>query len=170
MSVRKVVAVGIGTTCLALVAGCGSSSSGGSPPSVASQPPTMSASAYKHALHQVGLEETRAQHQVENALHANTVLAMRAKLVRFGTVQTHAATQLIKLKPPLNAVTANTALATALTADAKVIRLLVARLAHVKSVSQAARIIERDPDGQKVGREIDAALKQLKQLGYTSGH
>lgn len=170
MSLRKLIVVGISTTCLALAAGCGSGSSGGAPPPAASQPPTMSAAAYKHALHSVGLEENRAQHEVARALHAHTVLAMRAKLVRFGTVQTHAATQLIKLKPPLNAVTANTALATALTADAKVIRLLVARLAHVKSVSQAAHIIETDPEGQKVGQEIDAALTQLKQLGYTSGH
>ncbi len=130
----------------------------------------MSAAAYKHALHRVGLEENRAQHQVQKALHADTVLAMRAKLVRFGTVQTHAATELIKLHPPLDAVTANAALAKALTDDAKVIRDLVARLGHVTSVARAAQIIQRDKAGQRVGREIDAALKQLQQLGYTSGH
>jgi ribosomal protein S4 len=47
---------------------------------------------------------------------------------------------------------------------------LVARLAHAKSVKQARRIVSHDAAARRVGNEIDAALKTLRNLGYAAGH
>lgn len=161
MPLLRVAAIAF--TSAALVAGCGSSSSGGNAPT------PMSAAAYKQTLHRVSQEESAAQARLTSGLHAKTVLQLRAALTKFEIDQTSVAAELGTLHPPTNAAAANAALAQAFADNANVIHTLLPRLDHAKSVKQALTILQGDKRGQRVGQEIDAAIKQLQQLGYTSG-
>jgi hypothetical protein len=130
----------------------------------------MSAAAYKQALHRVAVEESRAQQRVKRAFHAHLVVAVRAGLAHFASDQAHVALRLLKLHPPADADSANELLAKAFADNARATRSLVARLAHAKSVKQARRIVSHDAVARRVGNEIDAALKTLRNLGYATGH
>lgn len=168
---RRLVATGIVAGSLALVAGCSSSGSSGTPtPTSSSHAPTpLSAAAYRQALHGIAQEETQAQARVGAALHATTVGDLANGLITFAADQGHVAAQLRGLTPPADAAAANAQLARAFDANASVTEALVARLVKAKTVAQAQRMIKNDKTARRAGTKIDAALKKLKELGYTSG-
>lgn len=168
----RVLAVGVAAGCLAVVTGCSSSGSSGTPsttPSSSRTPTPLSSAAYSQALHRIATEETQAQTQVGAALHASSVGDLRNGLITFAVDQAHVSTQLRGLTPPANAAAANAALASAFDANASATEAVVARLANVKSVKRAQQIIQNDKAAQRVGARIDAALKKLQKLGYTAG-
>jgi hypothetical protein len=129
----------------------------------------MSVTAYKQALQHVSIEEAQAQQAVNQGLHAKSVLKLRAALTKFAADQTTVAAQLGTLHPPANAVAANAALANAFVENANGLHELLGRIDHAKTVKQAMAIIQSDKSAQKSGQDIDAALKKLRLLGYTSG-
>lgn len=162
----RFIAPSIAGVCLIVAAGCGSSSSGGA---AVATPTPLTKAAYTKDLHNVAQEENRAQQTVSAAFHAKTVGKIRAALSAFADDQRQAAAQLDSLTPPADAVTPNAALAKAFSDNAAAITALLTQLAHTTDVKQALHMIQTDPAAQRVGREIDAALKQLKRLGYTTG-
>jgi hypothetical protein len=150
---------------LGLVAVSACSSSG----SPAAAPTINPVTAYKLALQRIASEESVAQHKVAAGFHSKTVPELQHALFVFETDQTTAAAEIAALAPPANALAANVALSKAFANSAAAVRSLIRRIEHSKTVKHAFFIIQSDRAAQEVGRQIDAALKRLQYLGYTTG-
>jgi hypothetical protein len=170
MSLRR-LATGLAVVPALIASACSSTSSPTAPPPHVggATPASVSAAAYRTALHRVALEENAAQHKVQAAFHARTVSQVRTALATFSVDQRHAAQQIAAVSPPANAVTANAELARAFNDNAVAINAILKRIARAKNVKQALGIVQNDQQAQRVGHEIDTALNKLRKLGYTSG-
>jgi hypothetical protein len=145
----------LGLLC-ALAAGCGGSSS------------TLSASAYRARLAAIGQEAAKAQQDVQQGLQAKTVAGLSARLKAFAAADDRLGTEVGDLNPPKDAATANAALAKAEHDTAQAIRSALPQISSQKSVKEALAQLQANTVGRQAGMEIDAALKQLKALGYTT--
>ena len=93
---------------------------------------------------------------------------MQAVLRRFAAAEDRLGDEVSKLKAPSDAEAANAELARGEHDDAAEIRALLPKLSRYKTVQQAFGFLQR-LGHTKGGREEDAALAQLKKLGYTQG-
>ena len=156
------------------LAGC-SSSGGPAPGSTSPQssgPATsqpLSRAAYKRLLADIAREEGRAQKAAQSALSAGSVAELRRGLLTFAADQNRVARRLSSITPPADAQQANTALAKAFAANATATRGFAGKLAGVSSMTLARKMISTASAARKSGQAIDAALAQLKRLGYTKG-
>jgi len=166
---RLLLVPAIAIAALGALTGCSSSGSSPSASTPPISPSQLTATAYRLQLHGVAVQQNQAQHDIQAALHAKTVAQLRAALSTFATDESSAASRLEGLVPPADATGANAELAKAFNDNAAAIQSLVAELAHAKSVKQAMKTIQNDTAAQRVGAEIDTALKKLRQLGYTHG-
>lgn len=139
-----------------LVAGCGGS--GG-----------VSKSEYRSELATIAKQSGTAHQKLEKGAPAATSVAQVQALLReFAAAEDRIGNEVAKLKVPADAKAANAELAKGQHDDAAEIRAIIPKLSKFKSVQQAFGYLQRLA-GSKGGREGDAALKKLKQLGYTNG-
>lgn len=142
------------------VAGCGGGGGGGS---------TVSKAQYRSELKKVSADAGQAHGAVEaGAPRAKTVAQVQALLRRYAAAEDKLGNEITKLQVPSDARTANAELARGQHDDADEIRAILPKLAKLKSVQQAFAYLQQ-LGSTKGGREADAALKKLKQLGYTNG-
>jgi hypothetical protein len=161
------VRLAVGAAALVLLAVTGCSSSGSSPTATTSPTSTaLSGTAYTLALNAISASEDQAHQAVEQALHAKTVAKVQSLLSAFADDQETTAQRLLQLQPPADAASAHAELVKALTDNAAAIRVLVGQLSSAKTAKQAVAMIERDQGASSAGDRIDAALKQLRKLGY----
>jgi len=128
-----------------------------------------SAGAYRAKLATIATEADKAQHNVEQALQARTVATIHARLSAFAAADERLGDQIDALKPPTDAEQANTALANAEHDMADTVRSLLPRIAQARTAKAALTLLQNDKQAAKTGQELDAALSQLKKLGYTKG-
>jgi hypothetical protein len=171
---KKLSLLVLGLVSCASLAACSSSGGTAAPdtsPMVTApgSPSPLSAAAYKNVLKKIAAQENRAQHAVQGAFHASTAAAVREALSAFAADQQHVADELHRTVSPADARAANSALAQAFADNAAATRQLVRSLAHVPSAKAALHVIQAASGPQRSGREIDAALAQLRKLGYAEG-
>ena len=157
--------------CAALAACSSSASSTGTrtPGSAPAPASAASATQYKSFLKTISAEENRAQHAVQKAFHASSVMAIRHDLLSFAADQQHVTTELSAITPPTDARAANTALAQAFADNAKATRQVADEITNAPNAKAALRIIATAKNARQSGQEIDSALQQLKRLGFTRG-
>jgi hypothetical protein len=123
---------------------------------------------YKAQLATIGKESNQSQALITKGLKAKTVPALVGALTQFAKAQDKVAAEVAALKPPANATTANQALAKGLRDIATAVRSVAGRLKVVKTMREAAALLNKDTSGVKAGQEVDAALTKLGKLGYSS--
>lgn len=124
---------------------------------------------YRNGLAKISKEAGTAHQSVEQgAPQATTVAQVQALLRRFAAAEDRIGDEVSKLKPPQDAKAANAELARAQHDDADEVRAVLPKLGKFKSVQQAFGFLQQ-LGHTKGGREGDAAIAKLKQLGYTSG-
>ncbi len=141
---------------LALAAGCGGSS-------------RLSPSAYRAKLATIGREANKAQAQVEKGLHATSVAEIRTRLSTFANATQKLGDEVAALKPPKNAEAANALLARGEHDTASATRAVLPQLTKLKNVKAALSSLNKSQGNAKGGRELDQALAELKNMGYTKG-
>jgi hypothetical protein len=159
---------------LALAAtGCGSSKPGASStPSTStttSSGPRLSKAQYQARLTNIFQETRTVQSEILHAAEtAKHVADVEAAVRVYATSGDHFASELEALNPPADAVVANAELARGERDNARETRAVLAKLSTFKTAHQALAYL--DTLGQGNGsKEIDAALKTLKELGYATG-
>ncbi len=161
------VRLAIGTAVIGLVAVTGCSSSGSSPTNATPTPTALSGTAYSLALNAISASEDQAHRQLESVLKAKSVTKIRELLLTFADDQENAVQRLLQLQPPADAASAQAQLAKALTDLSTAIRALAGQVANAKTVKQALTFVQFDEGASKAGDAVDAALNELKKLGYT---
>jgi hypothetical protein len=146
---------------VALVA-CGSSDS-----STTTTP--MTAQQYTQFLKGLSQEEDQAHKALDQALQAKTVSEIHQGVQAFAADQTDAADKVSKVTPPANAQAANDQLEKAFRDISASITAVLPQLESAGSAQQAIQVIQQAKGPQQTGQELDAALSQLKKLGYTQG-
>jgi hypothetical protein len=146
--------------CAALAA-CGSSNSN----STTTTP--LSAQQYKQYLQRVGQSDDRAHKALDQGLHANSVAQLQRALTTFATEQERVATQLSSVTPPQNAQAAADQFEKGYRDTAAAIRAVLPQVAKAGSPQAALAVIQKSKRGRQAGQELDAAIGQLKKLGYT---
>jgi hypothetical protein len=129
----------------------------------------MSPAAYKARLAALEKQDNAAHAHVDNLPHAKSVADMRSGLSAFATGEQRIGNEVAALKPPKNAEAANAELAKGARDTAAEIKTLTSRMASAKTPQDALKIIAAMGSTTKGGRELDAALAQLKKLGYAHG-
>jgi hypothetical protein len=139
------------------VAGCGGAGGNG-----------VSKDAYRSELAKIAKEAGTAHQAVEDgAPQATSIARIQAVLSRFAAAEDRIGDEVSKLKVPTDAKAANAELAKSQHDDAAELRAILPKLATFKS-SQQAFMYLRQLGHSKGGDEGQAALTQLKKLGYTS--
>ncbi|HLX21186.1 MAG TPA: hypothetical protein VKR23_13640 [Gaiellaceae bacterium] len=139
-----------------LAAGCGGSS-------------RLSPNQYRVRLGMVARQADQAQSQVEEASSAKTVIEIQTRLRRFATAEQQLGDEVATLKPPTNAERANGELARGEHDTASEVRALLPQVGRLKSVKATMALLDRALGNANGAREIDHALAELKQAGYTKG-
>lgn len=141
------------------LAGCGGSGGGNG----------VSKAEYQSELAKIANQAGAAHQAVEQgAPQAATVAQLQALLRQFAAAEQRIGDEVANLKVPSDAKAANAELARGQHDDAAEIRAVLPQLAKYKSVHQAFGLLEH-LGSTKGGREGDAALAELKRLGYTPG-
>ena len=150
-------------TCLALAA-CGSSNDN------ATTTTPLSAQQYKQFLHGLSRLEDQAHQTLDPAVRNPTSLSeLQQALNTFATDQEKAAAQVSNVTPPANAKAANDQLDKAFRDTAAAIHQVLPQIASAGSPKAALAVIQKAKGLQQAGNELDAALGQLRKLGYTKG-
>lgn len=145
------------------LAGCGSSSGGGSTND------RLSAAAYKARLAKISKQSDAAHGAIDRgAPSAKTVAQVQTLLRHYGTAEARIGAEVSKLKAPQNAEAANAELARGEREDAAEIQALLPKLVKFKTVQQAFAYLQK-LGHTKGGQEQDEAISKLKKLGYTTG-
>ena len=139
---------------ISLLAACGGGNSG-----------RLSASAYRARLQTVAKESDSAQHAVETGFQAKSVPHLVKVLTAFEAAEKRIGNQVAALKPPQNAEAANTELAKGQHDTAAELQALLPKVEKMRSAKAAISYLEKTPT-TKGGHEVDAALAELKKLGY----
>jgi hypothetical protein len=146
---------------LLLLSACGGGSSGGTN----ARSNRLTVSQYRTQLHTIAAEGNAAQHAVERGFQSSKLPQLVKILTAFEASEKHIGDQVAALKPPTNAQTANTELAKGLHDTAAELQALIPKIKKMPSANAAVTYLEKTPS-TKGGREVDAALAQLKKLGY----
>jgi hypothetical protein len=129
----------------------------------------VSKAEYRSELGKISRQADAAHAAVaQSAPRAKTVAQVQAALRRFAAAEDRIGTEVAKLKTPKDAAAANAELARGEHDDAAEIGALLPKLGKYKSVQQVFGFLQQ-LGSTKGGREEDAALTKLKQLGYTKG-
>jgi len=139
-----------------VVAGCGGGSS------------RLSKADYRAKLTAISHEAQQAQNDVAKGLGASSVDELHGRLIRFADASQRLGDEIANLKPPKDAEAANTELARGEHDTAHEVKGAAAAIQKLKTPQAAFRYLQK-LGGLKGGHELDAALRKLKKLGYTSG-
>lgn len=142
-----------------LASGCGGGGGGGGGSD------QLSASAYRAQLKTIAKESDSAEHGVEKGLQATSVPQLVKVLGTFSATEKRIGDQVATLKAPKNAEAANTELATGQQDTASEVRAALPKVKEMQSTKAAIAYLSKLTT-TKGGREVDAALAKLKQLGY----
>ena len=156
-SALPVAAVGLS------LAGCGS---GGSD-TTAGQ--ALTPEQYSQLLRKEQQLENKAHRAVEESFQAKSAAGISQALSAFAEDQEARAEELSSATPPDNAKPAQAKLERAFTETASAINHLIPEVENAGSAKEALSILQKAEGPQQAGRELDAALAELKKLGYTSG-
>ena len=159
---RTLLGVASASACLALAA-CGSSNSGNSTTTA------MTGAQYTQFLRALSQQENQAHHALDQALHGKSVSQIQQGLQAFVSDQANAADRVSGVTPPANAKAANDQLRTAFSDIGASINPVLSQIQTASSPQQAIHMIQQAKGPQQSGQELDAALAQLKKLGYTQG-
>jgi hypothetical protein len=158
---RITVPLAAAIACVALAA-CGSSNSN----STTTTP--LSAQQYKQYLQRVGNRDDQAHRAFDQSFHhANSVAQLQQALTTFATEQERVAAQLSSVTPPQNAQAAADQFVKAYSDTAAAIRAVLPQVANAGSPQAALAVIQKSKRARQAGQELDAAIGQLKKLGYT---
>ena len=125
----------------------------------------LTASQYRARLRTIATESNAAQHAVENGFQSTTVPHLVKVLTTFEASEKRIGDEVATLKPPTNAETANTELAKGQHDTAAELQAVIPKIKKMPSAKAAIAYLEKTPS-TKGGHEVDAALAQLKKLGY----
>jgi hypothetical protein len=138
---------------LVLMTGCGGSS-------------RLSASDYRAQLATISKQADKAQGEVERGLRSTSVPQLTRVFTRFAAVENRVGDEVAALKPPKDAESANAQLAQGEHDLATAVRALVGRISKMPDAKAALAFVQKNGP-TRAGHEIDQALTQLKNLGYT---
>jgi hypothetical protein len=147
---------------LALVA-CGSSGNNSTTTTA------LSAQQYTQFLKGLSQQEDQAHKALDQTLQAKSVSEIQQGVQAFAADQTNAANKVSNVTPPANAKVANDQLEKAFKDIAAAIQAVLPQIQSASSPQQALNVIMKAKGPQQAGQELDAALSQLKKLGYTQG-
>ena len=158
---RRITTAGAVAVCLGLAA-CGSSNS-------STTTTALTPAQYTAFLQRLSQRENQAHQALDQHLHSQSAAEIEAALKAFADDQAGAATQVADVTPPANAKAANDALEKAFKDIGASIQAVVAQVANASSGQAAIKQIQAAKGPQQAGQELDAALAELKKLGYTQG-
>lgn len=127
----------------------------------------LSAEDYRARLAALEQREEKAHADVEKAFSATSVAEISARLSRFADEQEGVGDEVESLEPPEDAESANAQLASGAHQLADEIRAVVEDLSGVKSPKAAQKLIDQRLGDAAGSRDVDEALSELKELGYT---
>jgi hypothetical protein len=159
---RRIQLIAAAAIACLTVAGCGSSDNG-------TTTTQLTAQQYTQFLQRLSQRENQAHNALERAFHAKTVAQIQQTVLAFATDQSGAADQVSNVTPPANAKAANEMLEKAFKDTAASIHAVLPQIANASSPQAAMSAIQKAKGPQQAGQELDAALAQLKKLGYTKG-
>jgi hypothetical protein len=139
---------------LTLLSACGGSGSG-----------RLSASDYRAHLKTIAKESDAAQHAVERGFQATSVPHLVKVLTTFQAAEKRIGDEVAALKPPQDADAANAELAHGQRDTASELQAVLPKIKKMPSAKAAIAYLSKTQT-TKGGREVDAALAQLKKLGY----
>jgi len=156
-----------GIACIAavavlLLAACGGGGGGGSTTQ-------LSPTAYRAAIAKVKTEAAKAQSDVGQGLHAKTPEQLKQRVDAFAAATQRIGDEVAALKPPENAIAANTELAQGLRDIAAGTRAASAKIAKLKTAKAGISYLEHSKGPVKGSHEVSSALAELQKLGYTTG-
>jgi hypothetical protein len=111
------------------------------------------------------MESNSAQHAVEKGFQSTSVPQLVKVLTAFEASEKRIGDEVAALKPPTNAVAANTELAKGQQDTATELQAVIPKIKKMPSAKAAVAYLEKTPS-TKGGHEVDSALAQLKKLGY----
>jgi hypothetical protein len=125
----------------------------------------LSASDYRAHLRTIAHQSDQAQHAVETGFHATSVSRLVKVLTTFEAAEKRIGGEVAALEPPMNAEAANAELARGQRDTAAELQVIIPKIEKMPSAQAAIAYLSKTPT-TKGGREVDAALAQLKKLGY----
>jgi hypothetical protein len=125
----------------------------------------LSAAAYRVHLKTVAKQSDAAEHAVEKGFQSTSVVQLVKVLVAFEAADKRIGDEVAALDAPANAESANAELAKGLHDNASELQALRPKIKKMTSAKAAVAYLTKSPP-KKGGQEEDAALAQLKKLGY----
>jgi hypothetical protein len=129
----------------------------------------LSPSAYRAQLKTIGKESGKAQQGLETLIGSDFQSKTTAQLVKvlttFAAAEKRLGDEVDALKPPQNAVQANSELAKGFHDTDSEVRGVIPKVDHLKNAAAGILYLRKQPPTTG-GKELDAALTKLKQLGY----
>lgn len=156
------IAPAAAAACL-LIAGCGSSGTD------TTNTQALTPQQYEQLLRKEQQRENEAHKAVEESFHATSVERITQALSAFAKDQEARAEDLAAVDPPENAKSAQSKLERAFKETAAAINRLIPEVEKAGSAKEALALLQKAKGPQHAGQELDAALAELKKLGYTSG-
>jgi hypothetical protein len=159
---RISTALAAAALCMALGA-CGSSNNDSTTTTA------LTAQQYTQFLQKLSQREDAAHQALDQARHASSLAQVQQILSTFAADQDGVAAQLSSVRPPQNAQAANDQFDNAFKDTAAAVRELIPQVAKAGTPQAAIAALGKSKSLQQSGQEVDAALAQLKKLGYTQG-
>ena len=130
--------------------------------------PRLSASEYTAQFLTIAQQKRDAEKKLglDSTPTAKTAKALSSQLEGFSASLTRIGNEFAALRPPRDAEAANRAVAQAQRDQATAIRAMLPRISKAKTVKAAITVFATDKAYIKGERKQDAALKQLRKLGY----
>jgi hypothetical protein len=129
----------------------------------------LSRDAYRSRLAKIAKEADVAHGDVDKAMGAKTVAAIRTRLKAFAAAEDQLGDEVAALKPPKDAAAANAELARGEHDLASEIRAMLPQVQNLTTPKAALSLLDKQLGNVKGGNEEDDALSKLKKLGYTKG-
>jgi hypothetical protein len=159
---RIAIPLAAAITCVALAA-CGSGNN-----NTTTTP--LSAQQYKQFVHGLAQQQDTAHKAFDPVfMHPTSLSQLQQAMNMFATAQEQAAARLSNVTPPANAKAANDQLEKAFKDTAAEIHQVLPEIASAGSPKAALAILQKAKGLQQAGNELDAALGELRKLGYTQG-
>jgi hypothetical protein len=129
----------------------------------------LSPDAYRAQLKTIGNESGKAQAGLEELLGSDFQSKTSAQLVTvlttFAAAEKRLGDKVDALNPPQNAEQANSELAKGFRDTDSEVRAIIPKVEHLKNAAAGILYLHKQPPTTG-GKELDAALTKLKQLGY----
>jgi len=130
--------------------------------------PRLSPSGYSARFAAIAQQKRDAEKKLglDSTPAAKTATALSSQLKGFSASLTRIGNEFAALRAPCDAEAANRAVAQAQRDQATAIRAMLPRISKAKTVKAAITVFATDKAYVKGERKQDAALKQLRKLGY----